>query len=99
MTANTSSNHIFRGFGGVVTKKTDLLPSALGPKEVLLKITHASLCDTDLHLVSAGIALGHEGVGIVEKVGSDVAQLKVGDRAGVGWLRNVCIISLSLSVG
>jgi len=90
---STIANHVYRGVEGVATKIPDALPSELGPKEVLLKITHASLCGTDLHFVPLGLALGHEGVGIVEKVGSAVTQLKIGDRAGAGWLRNVLILS------
>ena len=40
-------------------------------------------------MLGAGCALGHEGVGIVTKIGSEVTQFKVGDRAGAGYLRNV----------
>ncbi|TVY71367.1 alcohol dehydrogenase [Lachnellula suecica] len=87
----TISNHVYRGVEGRVTKTPDTLPSELGPKEVLLRITHASLCGTDLHIVHLGIALGHEGVGIVEKTGSDVTQLKVGDRAGACGSCQYCL--------
>lgn len=65
------------------------LPAELGPKEILIKITHASLCGTDVHFIPHSVALGHEGVGIVEKIGSAVTQFKIGDRAGAGYLRNV----------
>ncbi len=36
------------------------------------------------------LSLGHEGVGIVEAVGSDVTTLKVGDVAGAGFQRYSC---------
>lgn len=87
---STISNTVFRGIEGIVKKVPSELPAELGPKEILIKITHASLCGTDVHLIAPGATLGHEGVGIVEKVGSAVSQLKVGDRAGAGYLRNSC---------
>ena len=71
-------------------KKVPLeIPSELGPKQVLIKITHSSLCGTDVHFIPHSAALGHEGIGIVEKVGSEVTQFQIGDRAGAGYLRNV----------
>lgn len=82
-------NHLYRGVEGVVKKVPSELPAGLGPKEVLIKITHASLCGTDVHFIPHGIALGHEGVGIVEKIGFEVTQFKIGDRAGAAYLRNV----------
>lgn len=49
----------------------------LAPDEVLLKITHAGLCGTDEHYKFADMVLGHEGVGIVQQVGSEVNIFKV----------------------
>ena len=80
---------VYRGVEGTGKKSPLELPAELGPKEILLKITHASLCGTDVHFLTSGMALGHEGVGIVEKIGSAVTQFKVGDRAGAGYIRNV----------
>lgn len=89
----TITNTIYRGVPNkterAVVKITVDISSELGPKEVLIKITHSYLCYTDIHMMSYGVALGHEGVGIVEKVGSEVTTLKIGDRAGGGYLRNV----------
>jgi threonine dehydrogenase-like Zn-dependent dehydrogenase len=82
-------NSVYRGIEGVIRKVDVEISSDLGPKEVLIRITHASLCGSDIHFIPHGIALGHEGVGIVEKIGSEVTQLKVGDRAGGGYLRDV----------
>lgn len=45
--------------------------------EVLVAITHSGLCGTDLHYKTSGIALGHEGVGVVSAVGDSVRNLKV----------------------
>lgn len=77
-----------RGVDGKVTKTPAEIPE-LQPKEVLVKITHSGLCGTDLFYVPYGCALGHEGVGVVEKVGSAVTAHKVGDRVGGGYLRSV----------
>jgi len=33
---------------------------------------------------------GHEGVGLVKKAGSHVKHLKLGDRVGIGWMRDSC---------
>lgn len=81
---------IYRGVDGVIQKRIVELPKSLKPSEVLVKMTHASVCGTDIHCIPAGIALGHEGVGIVEAVGDSVSTLKVGDRVGNGYLRDSC---------
>jgi len=64
--------------------------SAPKATEVLVKIIASGVCHTDaaaLHgfipWVKYPMALGHEGVGIVEEVGSAVESLKVGDRVGL----------------
>lgn len=49
----------------------------LAPDQVLLKITHAGLCGTDEHFKTADMVLGHEGVGIVQQVGTEVDTFKV----------------------
>jgi D-arabinose 1-dehydrogenase-like Zn-dependent alcohol dehydrogenase len=89
----TIQSHVFRGIEGSVKKVPLEIPSELGPKQVLIKITHSSLCGTDVHYIPHSSALGHEGVGIVEKIGSEVSQFKVGDRAGAGYLRNASSLS------
>jgi len=62
----------------------------LKANEVLLKITHSGLCGTDVHYKGADMVLGHEGVGIVEAVGSSVTLFKKGDRAGWGYNHDCC---------
>lgn len=53
--------------------------------EVLVRITATGVCHTDLHFmkgeapVSMPVVVGHEGAGIVEKVGPGVTTLQVGD--------------------
>lgn len=68
----------------------------LKPNEALLDMECCGVCHTDLHVKNAdfgdvsGITLGHEGIGIVTKVGADVTSLKVGDRASVAWFFEGC---------
>ena len=57
-----------------------------GPKEVLVRLVACGVCHTDLYTVSgvdpsgyAPTVLGHEGAGVVERVGSDVTLLSEGD--------------------
>lgn len=58
--------------------------------EILVKIFASGVCHTDVHLAdgdypdySPPIVPGHEGAGVVEKIGQKVDTLKVGDRVGV----------------
>jgi hypothetical protein len=85
---------VYRGVNGSAIASPFDLPSELGPKQILMKITHSSLCGTDVHYLSSGMALGHEGIGIVEKIGSEVTQFQVGDRAGAGYIRDVSLSKL-----
>lgn len=80
---------VYRGVEGVIKPAPAEVP-ALGPKDILVKITHSGVCGTDLGYLPYGVALGHEGVGIVEAIGSDVTQFKIGERAGGGYHRNSC---------
>lgn len=59
----------------------------------MVRVTHAAVCGTDLHLLAhpdhlpAGTVLGHEFVGTVSEVGSRVSGLAVGDRvAGADYV-------------
>jgi len=61
-------------------------PSILEPSDAIIKIAKTTICGTDLHIlkgdvpeVTDGRILGHEGVGIVEEVGSAVTSFKKGD--------------------
>jgi alcohol/geraniol dehydrogenase (NADP+) len=72
-------------------------PGELGVQEVEIGITHCGICHSDIHLISNdwGISQypfipGHEVVGIVTAVGSQVRSLKVGQRVGLGWQSNSC---------
>ena len=72
-------------------------PGELGPQEVEIAITHCGICHSDLHLIANdwGISQypfipGHEIVGSVAALGSEVKSLQVGQRVGLGWQSNSC---------
>lgn len=56
------------------------------PSDAIVRITHTTICGTDLHIlkgdvpaVTPGRVLGHEGVGVIEQVGPAVRNFKKGD--------------------
>jgi threonine dehydrogenase-like Zn-dependent dehydrogenase len=65
-------------------------PIIVDPTDAIVRITSTAICGSDLHLydgfnpfMEKGDILGHEPMGIVEEVGSDVRRLKKGDRVVV----------------
>ncbi|MBC7543929.1 MAG: NAD(P)-dependent alcohol dehydrogenase [Candidatus Sericytochromatia bacterium] len=75
----------------------DLARRDPGPNDVAIDITHCGICHSDLHFVhnDLGNSLyplvpGHEIVGHVAQVGSEVTRFKAGDRVGVGCMVNSC---------
>jgi uncharacterized zinc-type alcohol dehydrogenase-like protein len=72
-------------------------PGKLSSQEVEIAITHCGICHSDLHLIANDWGIshfpfipGHEVVGTVAAVGSDVRALEVGQRVGLGWQSNSC---------
>lgn len=70
---------------------------AVGANDVLIDIKYAGICHSDIHTVRGEwgpqqypLAPGHEIVGVVAEVGSDVTKYKAGDRVGVGCMVNSC---------
>lgn len=65
--------------------------AALRPGDVLVRVRASGLCHTDLEVMQGSLAyplpivLGHEGAGVVEAVGSDVASVKPGDHVICSW--------------
>ena len=61
-----------------------------GPNDAIVKTTKALICTSDVHTVHGAIGprdnltLGHEAVGVVHQVGSDVKRFKPGDAVLVG---------------
>ena len=69
----------------------------IGPNDVLIKISKTAICGTDLHIylwddwaqqtIPVGLTIGHEYVGHIAKLGSEVTEFKEGDRVtGEGHL-------------
>lgn len=65
-------------------------PEILDSRDAIVRITLGSICTSDLHIKHGsvakavlGITVGHEMVGIVEKVGKEVTSVKPGDRVTV----------------
>lgn len=65
--------------------------------QVLVRVNACGICRTDLHVVDGELTSpklplvpGHQIVGIVEKLGSNVTTLAIGDRVGIPWLGRTC---------
>lgn len=76
----------FRGVKEVVVKEVEA-PKIQKSDDIIIKLTNTAICGSDLHLIHGMIPniqqdyiIGHEPMGIVEEVGSDVTKVKKGDR-------------------
>jgi propanol-preferring alcohol dehydrogenase len=65
--------------------------------ELLVRVNACAVCRTDLHIIDdelpepkLPLILGHEIVGVVEKISDDVADFAIGDRVGIPWLGWTC---------
>lgn len=62
----------------------------VGPNDALIRITTTTICGTDVHIlkgeypVAKGLTIGHEPVGVIEKLGSAVQGYKEGQRVIAG---------------
>ena len=93
----------------------------VGPNDVLVRVIKTSICGTDLHIaawdewaaatIQAPMVIGHEYVGVVERVGSEVERITVGERvSGEGHIvcgrcrncqagrRHLCINTIGIGV-
>jgi alcohol dehydrogenase len=68
-------------------------PEITAPTDAIIKIIKTTICGTDLHILkgdvptcSPGRILGHEGVGIVDKVGTAVTSFRSRDRVIVSCI-------------
>jgi propanol-preferring alcohol dehydrogenase len=72
--------------------------AAPGPHQVVVRIEASGLCHTDIHAARGDWPVqpappfvpGHEGIGIVEEVGSQATAVSVGDRVAIPWLGSAC---------
>jgi propanol-preferring alcohol dehydrogenase len=65
--------------------------------ELRVRVSACGVCRTDLHLAVGelpprhpAVVPGHEVVGIVDAAGAACTRFRVGDRAGIAWLRHTC---------
>jgi len=85
-TAETMKALVYRGPGKKALEDHPK-PDISSPTDAIVRITKTTICGTDLHILKGdlpsckpGRVLGHEGVGVVEKVGPAVTAFKPGDR-------------------
>ncbi|MFJ9909594.1 zinc-dependent alcohol dehydrogenase [Streptomyces sp. NPDC101152] len=88
---------VVRAFGEplVIEERPDPEP---GPGQVRVRVEASGLCHTDIHAAHGDWPVkpnppfvpGHEGVGLVEKLGDGVTHLTVGQRVAVPWLGRAC---------
>ncbi|MGC8499031.1 MAG: NAD(P)-dependent alcohol dehydrogenase [Acidimicrobiales bacterium] len=88
---------------GAAPEVVEVDPPTPGPGEVLLRVTAAGLCHSDVFVMSVPaeqyafgslpLTLGHEGVGIVAEVGAGVRSVAVGDAVAVygPWGCGTCL--------
>jgi len=88
---------VVRGFDAAPRVEEVAKPVA-GPDDVVVEIEASGLCHTDIHAAHGDWPVkpklpftpGHEGVGIVESIGSRVTDVVVGDRVAIPWLGYAC---------
>ncbi len=79
---------VFHKPGDIRYQQTDD-PTIEQPRDVILRVTSTAICGSDLHIYDGFLpqlreeVLGHEFMGIVEEVGSEVTNFKKGDRVVV----------------
>jgi propanol-preferring alcohol dehydrogenase len=88
---------VVRAFGEhlVIEERPDPEP---GPGQVRVRVEASGLCHTDIHAAHGDWPVkpnppfvpGHEGVGLVEKLGDGVTHLSIGQRVAVPWLGKAC---------
>jgi propanol-preferring alcohol dehydrogenase len=69
-----------------------------GPGQVLVRIETSGLCHTDIHAAHGDWPVkptppfipGHEGIGVIEKLGEGVSSRAIGDRVAIAWLGYAC---------
>lgn len=77
----------------------------IGPNDALIRITTTTICGTDVHIlkgeypVEKGLTIGHEPVGVIEKLGSNVSGYEEGQRVIAGAIcpsgySNACLDGL-----
>jgi threonine dehydrogenase-like Zn-dependent dehydrogenase len=79
---------VFVGPGRIVLDEKPV--PDVSPQDALVRITTTTICGTDIHIlkgeypVKRGLTIGHEPVGVIEKLGSAVTGFKEGQRVIAG---------------
>jgi propanol-preferring alcohol dehydrogenase len=83
---------LFDGPGTPLRRAEVAMPEP-GTDQVLLRVRACGICRTDLHILDGELSepklplvLGHQIVGEIERTGTDVGGLVLGERVGVPWL-------------
>ncbi|PMD51847.1 alcohol dehydrogenase-like protein [Hyaloscypha bicolor E] len=87
--------------GTISTRIVELNTPDPGPGDVLVRLTHSGVCHSDMGVMEnswrglpyptqPGQIGGHEGVGVVHKLGPGSDRVKVGDRVGIKWIAYAC---------
>jgi len=91
---------VFKKSGSIETEIIDVEVPQPGPGEILVRITHTGVCHTDYSLATNSLGHvktaerqigGHEGVGVVVKLGTGVTGRQLGDRVGIKWIASCCM--------
>jgi len=92
LATNTVTAAVIRSKGGPFVIEQLRLTEEPRADEVLVRIVAAGMCHTDMVIrdqvypVPLPIVLGHEGAGVVEKVGTSVVKVKPGDHVVMSFL-------------
>ncbi len=87
---------VFRAVGTPLSleERPDPVP---GKGEIRVRVEACAVCRTDLHVIDGDlpnpkrpVIPGHEIVGIVDAIGPEVSDHKIGERVGVPWLGHTC---------
>ncbi len=77
--------------------RTTITRRDVGPRDVLIDLRYSGVCHSDIHTVRGDwgpqtypLTVGHEMVGTVAEIGSDVTRHQVGDHVGVGTMVDSC---------
>ena len=88
---------VVRGFGQPLVIEDRPVPEP-GPGQIVVRMEASGLCHTDIHAANGDWPVtptvpfipGHEGVGIVTKLGDGVTSPQIGQRVAVPWLGYAC---------
>lgn len=82
---------------GKALRLRNLAEPVAGPRQIRIRVLACAVCRTDLHVVDGELANpklplvpGHEIVGRIESIGSEVTGFNIGQRIGVPWLGWSC---------